>query len=201
MNQNLKIKFIWALGALTLIAVLVSIFYNPPTPLPQVVSSTPTQNSKKVNYFDNVKVKFNAPIDVSILTATSLPEEVWEISEEKGNVVNLKSKQYLQVDKDYTLNLSYGGKLVHSLSFKTIPQQSDPRYAQEVMSEIERDYPLSTKLPLETPGYSVLYSTPLNLEITLKNKTTPKDEVLGAVKAWVQKNGRDPDSHTYSFAN
>lgn len=201
MNQNTKIKLIWGLGILTLIAVVISLIYNPPLPLPQVITSSPTQNSKKVNYFDTIKIKFNGPINTDLLTASSVPEEVWEISEERGNIVNLKSKQYLQVDKEYILNLSYDNKPLYSLSFKTIPQQSDPRYAQEVMSEIERDYPLSTKLPLEAPGYSVLYSTPLNLEITLKNDGATKDEILVAVRAWVKQNGRDPDSHTYSFAN
>ncbi len=201
MNQAIKIRLIWGLGILTLVAVVISLIYNPATPLPQVITSSPTQNSKKVNYFDTIKIKFNEPLNTNLLTASSIPEEVWEISEERGNIINLKSKQYLQVDKDYTLNLSYDNKPLYSLSFKTIPQQSDPRYAQEVMSEIERDYPLSTKLPLETPGYSVLYSIPLNLEITLKNDEATKEEIVDAVRSWVQKNGRDPDSHTYSFAN
>lgn len=193
-------KFLLFLGLLTFIVFIFSLFYKPPTPLPAVIQSSPTQNSNKVNYFDTLTLRFNQAIDPSLITISSTPAEDWSIDSVSGDTVSLKSKQYFQVDTSYVVNISYKNQLIYTLSFKTTHQQSDPRYAQEVMNEIKRDYPLAVKTPYETTDYSVAYSKPLTLEITLKNSTIKASDVISEVKSWVTKNGGDSLAHQYTIA-
>lgn len=193
-------KFLLFLGLLTFIVFIFSLFYKPPTPLPEVIQSSPTQNSNKVNYFDTLTLRFNQAIDPSLITISSTPAEDWSIDDVSGDTVSLKSKQYFQVDTSYVVNISYKNQLIYTLSFKTTHQQSDPRYAQEVMNEIKRDYPLAVKTPYETADYSVTYSKPLTLEITLKNSTVKASDVISEVKSWVTKNGGDSLAHQYTIA-
>ncbi len=114
--------------------------------------------------------------------------------------IAIRSKQYLRVDQQYTLNLSYNGDLIYTLSFKTLRQQSDPRYVQEVNNEMARDYPLATKLPYESPVFTIRYSSPLTLEITVKNPNLTTQEIIDEVKVWVTQNGGDTSAHKYVIA-
>lgn len=190
-------KFLIFLGIITLAFFIFSFLYKPPVTIPTVILTFPAQNANKVNYFDPILIKFDATIDPSLVSVTSSPAEDWLINNSSKDSVELKSKQYFRVDTNYTLNVSYNKTNVYTLNFKTIPQQSDPRYAQEVMNEIERDYPLSTKLPYETDQYSVLYSTPLTLEITLKSEDVDKDMVIAEVRAWVARVGGNVTIHKF----
>jgi hypothetical protein len=190
-------KFLIFLGLITLAVFIFSILYKPPVSLPTVTTTSPTQNSNKVNYFDPILIKFDQVVDPSLISITSIPAEDWLINESARDSVELKSKQYFRVDTNYVINIFYNQTQIYTLNFKTIPQLSDPRYAQEVMSEIERDYPLSTKLPYETDEYSVLYSTPLTLEITLKGEGLDNEKIINEVKAWVTRVGGNASSHKF----
>lgn len=190
-------KFLVFLGIITLIIFIVALFYKPTPPLPEITSTSPIQNSTQANYFDTVQIKFNQSIDPELVSIVSNPKEDWIITNVGQDAISLKSKKYLQVDTSYTLNILYENQPVHTLNFKTIHQQSDPRYAQEVMDEIARDYPLSLKTPYETSSYSLVYSLPLTLEITLKNSNLTEDEVVEEVKSWVTKNGGNASTHKY----
>jgi hypothetical protein len=190
-------KFLIFLGLITFVVFLFSFLYKPPVPLPTITTTSPLQNSNKVNYFDPLLIKFDGVVDHTLVTITSSPAEDWIISNSNKDSLEVKSKQYFRVDTNYTVNIFYNKTHIYTLNFKTIPQQSDPRYAQEVMAEIERDYPLSTKLPYETDEYSVLYSTPLTLEITLKTENLENDRVIAEVKAWVTRMGGNANSHKF----
>lgn len=193
-------KFIIFLGLVTLVIFITSLFYKPTPPLPEVTQSVPTPNATKVNHFDTINLQFNQTIDPSLISVSSTPQEEWIVSSTDKDTISLKPKQYFHVDTTYVVNVSYSQQLVYSLNFKTAHQQSDPRYAQEVVSEIKRDYPLAVKTPYETDNYSVIYSTPLTLEITLKNNNLGPSDIIAEVKAWVTKNGGDPIAHKYVIA-
>ncbi len=199
-NKLINFKTIFVFGIITILLASIAIFYKPKPKLPTVITSIPTNNSAKVNYFDSIGLQFDQVIDSSLFTAQSTPEEVWSIQNVDTDKISLSSKQYLQVDTQYKLEIFYNKELVHTLNFKTLAQQSDPRYAQEVMNTISRDYPLSTKTPYENSNFKVVYSEPLTLEITLKNKDfLPSDAIL-ETKNWVIENGGDAASHKFTIA-
>jgi hypothetical protein len=201
MQKILSAKFLFALGSLTLLLFLLPFFFKKAPPLPAVVSSSPANNAQAVDYFDDIEFKLDQAVDISSLSLSSIPEESWSIVEEGNNVYVAKSAQYLKVDTAYVVNLAYQGAPIYALNFKVAPQQSDPRYAQEVVNELERDYPLAAKTPYEEPGFSVVYSAPLTLAITIKNESAARMDIAGTIRDWVEENGLDPDSHSYSFAN
>lgn len=194
-------KFLLGLSAITLILFIISLFFKPTTPLPEVVKTSPVNRSTKVNYFDSISFTFNQDVDPNLLKLTSVPEEAWVIKPINTRSVSFSSAQYFQVNTQYSLTLNYNNQPIHTLTFTTLPQQSDPRYVQEVNNELKRDYPLAVKTPLDRPGFSVVYNKPLTLEITLKGGVEERGEIINAVRDWVKENGLDPDSHTYVFAN
>ena len=194
-------KFLIGFGIITLLIFIVSLILKPPISLPEVIKTNPIDHSAKVNYFDSVTYVLDQDIDPNFLKLTSVPEEKWSITPKNSREIVFKSEQYLQVNAQYTLTLNYNDQPINTLVFTTLPQQSDPRYVQEVNNEIKQDYPLAVKTPLERPGFSAVYSKPLTLEITLKNGVEERGEILNTVRDWVKENGLDPNSHTYVFAN
>ena len=194
-------KFLIGFSILTLLIFIVSLILRPATPLPEVVRTSPVDRSTKVNYFDAVSYVFNQDLNPNLLKLTSIPEENWALKPINTRSVSFSPAQYFQVNTQYTLTLIYDNQPLHTLTFTTLPQQSDPRYVQEVNNELKRDYPLAVKTPLDRPGFSVVYNKPLTLEITLKEGVEERSEIINAVRDWVKENGLDPDSHTYTFSN
>lgn len=196
-NKKLLIGF----GIFTLLFFIASLILKPATPLPEVIKTNPTDHSTKVNYFDSISYTFNQDIDPNLLKLTSIPEENWAFQPISARSASFSPAQYFQVNTQYSLSLSYNNHPIHTLTFTTLPQQSDPRYVQEVNNELKRDYPLAVKTPLDRPGFSVVYSKPLTLEITLKEGVEERSEIINTVRDWVKENGLDPDSHSYTFSN
>lgn len=201
MNKYLNKKTLTIFSLITGVILIISLFYKPAAPTPELLLSSPTQNSQKVSLTDPLQLKFDQKIDESLLSITSDPQESWTIQTSgDGSLVTLRSKQYLRVETKYTLHITYSGRPIYTLNFKTIPQQGDPRYTQEVLQEMDRDYPLSTKLPYNTESYRVVYSSPMTLEITLKNDDISSTDAISEIKSWVTKNGGDSLSHKYVIA-
>ena len=199
MFKFLNKKSIQILAVITFIIFIFAIFYKPPKPLPTVVESIPSSGSTKVNFFDQLYFKFDQDIDVSKLQITSIPEEDWQLSADK-NVLALKSKQYLRVDTDYLLTISYLDKSIYNFKFKTLIQQSDPRYAQEVEVEMKKDYPMSALLPYENSEFYLVYLSPLTVQVKIKNPDLSAGEVLEEVKSWFTQNGGDVAAHKFIIA-
>lgn len=199
MKKFFNKKTILILLAITLVAVVVSFVYKPVNPLPKVISSSITTNTTKVNYFDPIQLKLDQSISPAKISVKSVPEELWDITSAEGDptTILLNHTQYFRVNTNYSLTIFYDNQQISVLTFKTAPQQNDPRYVQEVNNEMARDYPLATKVPYETNNYSVVYSLPLTLEITLKNFDLSEDEAIAEVKSWVTKNGGNSAAHKY----
>ncbi len=199
MQKLLNKKYILIFSIITFIALLLSLFYKPPMPLPVVLDSKPTSGSIKVNYFDQIFFKLDQIIDPSLIKAVSIPEENWSINSDGPSLI-LKSEKYLRVATDYTLTLLYQDKDIYTLKFKTLSQQSDPRYAQEVGVQMKRDYPLAAKLPFENSNYYIIYLSPLTIEIKIKNSDLSAGEALEEVKSWITQNGGDVVAHKFTIA-
>lgn len=196
-----KKPFLIALAVISLGLLILSLFIKPPTPLPTLLATIPTDYATRVSYLDPIQLKFTSAVDPDLLSVTSIPEESWDIIPAPNNIIKLQSKQYLFVNTQYSLNITYNNQPLKTLTFTTIPQQSEPRANQEVVDEIKRDYPLANKIPYNAPGFTVLYKSPKSLEITLKEGVDERSEIINAVRDWVRENGLDPDSHTYTFSN
>lgn len=196
-----KKPFLIALAIISLGLLIFSFFITPPTPLPTLLATIPSDYATKVSYLEPIQLKFATAVDPNLLSVTSIPEESWDITSAPNNIVKLQSKKYLFVNTEYTLNIFYNNQPLKTLTFTTIPQQSEPRANQEVVDEIKRDYPLANKIPYEASGFTILYKSPKHLEITLKVGVEERGEIINAVRDWVKENGLDPDSHTYTFSN
>lgn len=184
-----------------LVFFLISLFYRPVSPLPLIISSDPANNAQSVISPDTIKLKFDQNLDISLLRVESSPPEDWSIqSGLDPTLVILKSKQYFHADTLYSISLFYNEKQLPPLTFKTIHQQGDPRYTRQVLTDMERDYPLAQKLPLKTPQYRVVYSAPMTLEITILNPNLTSSEVVDDIKTWVIQNGGNAATHKYVVA-
>jgi len=201
MNKFLTKKNIVIFAIIAILMFVISIIIKKPPVLPKLISTTPTVNYQQASVTDPIILEFDQPIDPTLVAAVSTPNEIWDISNGVDrNTIVLKSKQYLHADTNYLLNVSYNKEEIISLKFKTIEQQGDPRYTQEVLLEMKRDYPLSTSLPFANSTFRAVYSSPLTLEITIKNPNLTSVEVIEEVKKWVKENGGDPDKHDYKIA-
>ncbi len=198
MKKFLTKKNIIILAIIAIVFLIFSLFYKPAEPLPQITSTIPAQNSQKVSLTAPVRLKFDQKIDPSLITITSTPTEEWSIqNSEDMSIIYLKSKQYFHVGTEYSLSVSYNNQPISTLNFKTIAQQGDPRYTQEVLREMDRDYPLATKLPYNTDLYRVVYSAPMVLEITIKNPNITPEKAFSEIRAWVTSVGGDANAHKY----
>lgn len=191
-------KFLVIFTVITIGVFIASLIYRPQAPEPELLMSIPTQNAQKVSLTNPIQLKFDQKIDPSLLAINSEPSEVWSTQiEGDGSLLTLKSKQLLRVETKYSLHIAYQNQPLYTLNFKTLPQQGDPRYTQEVLLEMDRDYPLSTKLPYTTNSYRVVYSAPMTLEISLKNTDLSSADAISEIKSWVTKNGGDSMAHKY----
>lgn len=200
MKKLLTPKFILIFAVATFVVVLIAIFQNSAPIAPSVLRTYPAQNATKIPHFDRLQIEFDKVIDLEKISITSEPEEVWTKTAKEANVLILDHKQYFHVETDYAVTILYEGKPIHTLNFKTAPQQSDPRYAQEVVQQMARDYPLATSFPFENSEYTVMYKSPLMLEITPKSTVLTEEDMIREVRDYVKQKGADPETHKYVVA-
>jgi len=201
MKKYINTKNLIILSIIAGFFTIISIIYQPKIDPPKLILSSPTQNFQKMSVTEPILLKFDKMVDPSLITIKSTPEEVWQLlNSNDPYTASFKSVQYLHVDTIYSLAIMYEDQLLTTLDFKTIPQQGDPRYTQEVLKEMDRDYPLAQKLPLKTAQYRVVYSSPLTLEITLINPNFTSEEIIEEVKSWVTQNGGDVVVHKFVIA-
>lgn len=194
-------KTLLAFGIVAFGLFLLSLLTNPPLDQPTVLQSSPLPGSTTVRHTDSIILRFDQAIDTSLLAISSVPEEAWSVSPGIIEEVVLTPKQYFRVDTDYILNLSYQDRPLYSLNFKTIPQQSDPRYAQEVVQELAKNYPLASKIPFENSLFRIVYVSPLTIEVENKNPNLTSQEIIDEVRAWVTQNGGNASAHKYIVAD
>jgi hypothetical protein len=195
-------NFLLALSICTLSLFVFAVLYKPTPPLPKLIASTPIFNAVNVPVTDPIGLKFDRAIDPSQLFLHSTPPEEWAIqSGSDVSAIVAKPKQFLEAKSGYVISIDYNGRNVATLRFTTIPQQGDPRYTQQVLQEVDRDYPLAKFTPYDTPGYHVVYSAPLTLQITLKSSVIKRDQAISDIVSWVTSVGGDASAHQYLIAH
>lgn len=169
--------------------------------LPMAVSSIPTSNSKGNSTILPITMKFDVPVSASDFTITSMPEENWNTAQHDSQTLTFNHSQYLKSNTSYTLSLIYKSKPLTSLTFTTAGGEADPRYYQQIQSDLNTKYPLAKYTPYDTPSYHVVYSAPLTLEITIKSAGISRDQAIADIRAWVASVGGDVAGHQYVIAS
>lgn len=164
---------------------------------PQILTTTPTEGASSASVFLPLSLQFDTPVDPMDFSVESSPTENWTIDTLSPTQLKLEHKEFFRVNTQYTIKLNYQGKELAKLHFKTAAEQNDPRYLQTVEDELNRDYPLRINLPLETADYRVVYSAPLELEITMKTGDMSDNVAIEEVKKWVSQNGGSASAHQY----
>jgi len=202
-NLILNKKFLLFLAILSIGTLLFSLFFSQKTRLglPQLVYSTPTTNSLGADVFNPVMIQFDKPILVKDFTIISSPEESWDLAQEGQNSLRISHSLALRPSTKYQLVLSWKSSPLPALTFTTQSSQGDPRLVQTLTQELNRDYPLAKLTPYNTPLYRVVYSAPMTLEITIKNRGISSQKATEEVRSWVTSVGGDATTHKYIISN
>jgi methionine-rich copper-binding protein CopC len=201
--MNRKWKIIIAIIAFLIFVVFI--FINSPQKNPiqrsvTITSSVPANNATSVSVFNPVSITFNQPVDPSNITITSTPVETWSLTQESANTVQANHALYFKNATSYKLTVSIQEKIIGTIAFKTEQPQNDPRQLQQLQSDLNKDYPLASFTPYQTPNYRVVYSAPLTLEIDITGSISTQDAIL-QVKSWVSSNNVDPTTHKYNVVS
>lgn len=198
MQRYLTIKNLLFLTTVTIIVYVIAVILKALNPvLPKIISSNPVNNFANMTAVDPIILKFDIPVSGNNITISSTPTESWGVSQIDALTISLNHSQYLLSNANYSIMISYKGKQIGTLDFKTVGGGADPRYYQKIQTTIDKDYPIGTKLPYDTPSYRVVYSAPLTLEITLKSPSISRDQAIADIKAWVASVGGDAAAHQY----
>ena len=168
---------------------------------PKIISTQPATNTRNVDLFVQLGLAFDTEALASDISISSDPQENWHVNQTSSNTVTAKSEDPLVPSKPYSITVSWKNNPIYNFSFTTASSQSDLKLLKNIKTEVDRDYPLAKLTPLDSSLYRVVYSSPLTLEITIKNVNLTTAEIIEEVKSWVTQNGGDAASHKYVIAN
>jgi hypothetical protein len=201
MKQYLTLKNLLIVAILLgIISFIIYLFSLLSPKLPIIIKSLPKHNSLQNSVTNPLIIQFDAPVIFSDFTIISTPKEDWTISQVDNQTISINHQKYLFSNTKYMITLSYKGRPLPDYVFTTAAGQSDPRFLQDIKLKMDMQFPLMAITPYNTSQYRVVYSAPLTLEITIKNRNLTTVEAIDQVKSWVTKNGGDADSHKYVIA-
>jgi len=195
-SPKIKIALI-VVGVLIFLNIIVSIIRTLFPGLPPITSVSPPHNANKIVLNQPVVINFKQSIQVADFSLTSEPSLSWDIAQTNANTITFIHSLDFQPSFTYTLNLTWKNKSYPPIVFTTMASQVDPLFIKQTNDELARDYPLAQKLPVETPGYRIVYSAPMTLEVSLKKSTITQEEALGYARDWVKEQGMEPSTHKY----
>lgn len=105
-------------------------------------------------------------------------------------------KQKLEQETRYIIFIKQRGKEIFKYSFTTRGSTETEMVELDTQITLE-EYPLAYELPLETEKYSVIYTDPLTLQITIKTGT--KTQIEKEIIDWVKEKEVDPATHKFVF--
>jgi hypothetical protein len=185
---------------LVIINVVLSIYRSVAPPQPSLSSINPPSTTTNIDLNQNMTFAFKVPVEAADLTISSTPNLSWKLSQINANTISATHSPDFQPSTTYTINLVWKSLPYPPISLTTVKSQTDPQLIQNMKDELARDYPLAQKLPYNTDAYRVVYSSPLTLEIALKDKSYSKADAISEMKLWVTKSGGDSLAHKYIIA-
>lgn len=189
-------QFIIGFGGLIIIILVYSLI-RPSLITPTLLESDPPNNFNKLSTINPIQLEFRDEVINTDFKITSVPEVNWQVNQVYDRVISLSHEKQLTPSKPYLLKIIWKNKEVTTLSYKTEDTQQDYELIKNVKEEIAKNYPLAKLMPYDTLGYSLVYTGPLTLEITLKNPNLKSQEVIDEVKGWVSANGANAEAHKY----
>ena len=200
MNPKYK-KIIIVFAILTLIAFLLSFFIKKS---PQLLSSYPSNNSNLNDPNSPIALEFDQKIDINDYKFVITPIETFTPIQISDTEISISFSKSLLINSKYTLIIQYKNEPVGQIVFTTNAPpgtQFDARFNQDIQNELDAQYPLIAKTPYETPTLRVVYSAPMTLEITIKNRGISSQKATEEVRSWVTSVGGDATTHKYIISN
>lgn len=190
-----KIIFILALLA-GVVLVLKIISSQNAKSLPQVILVSPQNNEENVSINPKIEIEFDKPANEKKISVTFLPEvEFSQIPAEDKLSLIIQSSFPLNPSTTYNFVIKYGKQTIWQSSFKTIQLEGDASIPIEGQKYTEDNFPLAQYIPYETGKYSVRYSLPLTLKVTIINGI--KKEIETEINAWMKSKGVEPKTHQF----
>ncbi len=189
-------KFLIVFSVISLLTLAIS-FVKPRVSLPLIFTTLPINNASMVPVIAPIEYVFEKPITASDFSIKSTPAMDWTITQKDSSTLIVTHKAPMKRSIKYIVNLSWKNTQINELIFTTQDTETDYVLIDKLKNEVARDYPLSKLTPYEGLGFTVVYSAPLTLQITLINPSLTENEVVEEVRVWVTKNGGNATAHKY----
>lgn len=194
MNQKTKISIIILAilaGALLGLRLLIK------SPNQKVVFVSPENLAANISASSlKMQIDFGLPLANESQYLINITPEVKTISkklENNGKSLLLTSEEPLHPNTVYKLEVRDKNKVLWQSSFTTEKLEGDPVIPYEGQKYTQSNYPLLEFIPYETESFSVRYSAPLTLTVTIKKGTQKIIEPL--IIDWIKSHGVDPLTH------
>ena len=200
MKQFIYKYKVYILAFLTISSIVLVLFAKKSPPTPKITSTTPIDQSQNIDLTMIPAYFFDIPISISDITITSNPVFNFQLVQQNTNTLIATHTLNFQPATTYVITIDWQNNNIFTHSFTTVKSQVDSLLIQNMKDELARDYPLGQLTPYTTSSYRVVYSAPMTLEITLKNKDVSPEKAIADIKSWVSNNGGDVSAHQYTIA-
>lgn len=114
-----------------------------------------------------------------------------------GKTLRLTSEEPLHPNTNYQITIKDKNKTLWQSSFTTEKLQGDPVIPFEGQKYTQDNYPLLEYIPYETENFSVRYSAPLTLTVTIKKGE--QKTIEPSIKEWIKSHSVDPSTHQFKW--
>lgn len=146
--------------------------------------------------FLKVQIDFDLPLANENQYFVNINPEIKTLAkklENSNKTLILTSEEPLHPNTLYKLEVKDKNKILWQSTFTTENLQGDPTIPYEGQKYTQDNYPLLEFIPYETESFSVRYSAPLTLTVTIKKGEQKTIEPL--IIDWIKSHGVDPSTH------
>jgi len=194
MNRKTKILIIvlaLLAGALLGLRLLIK---TPNQKVVYVLAENEATNVSTVSL--KIQIDFEQALSSENQYAFTINPEVKTITkklENSNKTLQITSEEPLHPNTNYQITIKDKNKILWQSDFTTEVLQGDPTIPYEGQKYTQDNYPLLEFIPYETESFSVRYSAPLTLTITIKKGEQKTIEPL--IIDWIKSHGVDPSTH------
>jgi len=172
--------------------------------IPQVTETLPKNGQIEVALNQKITIVFDQEIPEKNWQIVSSPPFLFSLKENK-NILEIQPSESFKEQTRYEIEIKNSNfpKFYYSFSFTTVVSspsvkggRGDPNFYQEIQKEMAAAYPLLKYLPQKTSTWSIVYTYPLRLKVTMvKDSAEIRKEVLD----WISSRGVDPTTYTIEW--
>lgn len=194
MNQKTKILII-SLAVLT--GVLFGLRLIVKAPSQKVVYFSPENLAVDISTVSlNIQIDFDLPLANENQYSISIIPEIKTLMKKldnNGKTLRLTSEEPLHPNTNYQVIVRDKNKTLRQSSFTTEKLQGDPTIPFEGQKYTQDNYPLLEFIPYETEDFSVRYSAPLTLTVSIEKGE--QKTIESSIKEWIISHSVDPSTH------